>query len=251
MEKGDKFLSDGTVIAMIPARMGSERLRMKNLVMLGDEPMIGHIIRKAKESGVFDRVVVNADHPVFNEIANRYDVEFYFRDTALAASTARSDDVVYDFMQKYPGSIVAWVNPISPLQPAEEIAAVVRHFTRENLDSLITVRRDQVHCNFEGEPLNYSPGEKFARTQDLDPVERFIYSIMMWRSETFVETYKREGYALLCGKIGFYPVSWLSSIIVKYEEDIRLCEYILNGMKTVGRRTLEYYPVPGGPGTEG
>ena len=82
----DKFTSNGDVIAMIPARMGSERLRMKNLVMLKGEPMIGHIIRKAKESGVFDRVVVNADHPVFNEIANQYGVEFYLRASSLASS---------------------------------------------------------------------------------------------------------------------------------------------------------------------
>jgi CMP-N-acetylneuraminic acid synthetase len=247
----DKFTSNGDVIAMIPARMGSERLRMKNLVMLKGEPMIGHIIRKAKESGVFDRVVVNADHAVFNEIADRYGVEFYHRDSSLASSAARSDDVIYDFMQKHPGDYVAWVNPISPLQPAEEIAAVVRYFIGEKLDSLITVRKEQVHCNFRGEPLNYSSGEKFAKTQDLDPVERFVYSIMMWRTETFVETYDQKGYALLFGKMGFYPVSWLSSIIIKYEEDIRLCEYILDGVKARAGKSLEYYPVSAEADAEG
>ena len=236
------------VIAMIPARMGSERLPQKNLVMLNNEPLIGHAVRQAKESGVFDRIVVNADHKVFGEIAHRYGVEFYDRPSELTSSTARSDDVVYDFIQKHPGDFVAWMNPISPLQPAEEIADVVRYFIKENLDSLITVRDVQVHCNFRGKPLNYSLGEKFAKTQDLDPVQPFVYSIMMWRTQTFVETYRKKGYALLFGKMGFYPVSWLSSIIVKYEEDIRLCEYILKGMESASGKELEYYSSPGDKG---
>jgi CMP-N-acetylneuraminic acid synthetase len=229
------------VIAMIPARMGSERLPQKNLVMLKGEPLIGHTIRKAIESGVFDRVVVNADHDVFGEIAASYGAEYYPRPAELASSSAQSDDVVYDFMQKHPGDFVAWVNPISPLQPADEIGAVVRHFVEENLDSLITVRSEQVHCNFRGEALNYTPEEKFAKTQDLDPVQRFVYSIMMWRTASFEETYRKDGYAILFGKMGFFPVSWLSSIIIKYEEDIRLCEYILRGIQDAAQNPLEYY----------
>lgn len=232
------------VIAMIPARMGSERLPQKNLVMLRDEPLIGHTIRKANEAGVFDRIVVNADHEIFGEIAHQYGVEFYNRPEDLASSTARSDDVVYDFIQKHPADFVAWMNPISPLQPAEEVAAVVHYFINENLDSLVTVRDIQVHCNFRGKPLNYSATDKFAKTQDLDPVQPFVYSIMMWRTRTFLETYRKKGYALLFDKMGFYPVSWLSSIIIKYEEDIRLCEYILRGMKSASGEELQYYSSP-------
>lgn len=242
--RGGVTAESGT-IAMIPARMGSERLKMKNLVLLEGEPLIGHTIRAAKESGVFDRIVVNADHPVFREIAEQYDVQFYHRPERLASSSTRSDDVIYDFMEKHPAAYVAWVNPISPLQPAEEVAAVIRYFIDEHLDSLITVRQEQVHCNFRDEPLNYNPLEKFARTQDLEPLERFVYSVMMWRTRTFMETYRQNGYALLFGKMGFYPVSWLSTIIIKYEADIRLCQHILKG-KTAGDNTpLTYYPLPG------
>lgn len=234
-----------SVAAMIPARIGSERLPKKNLVMVNGEPLIGHVIRRAKESGVFDRIVVNSDDRIFGDIAKDYGVEFYFRPAELATSAARSDDVIYDFMAKHPADYVAWVNPISPLQPSEEVGEVIRYFIKENLDSLITVREEQVHCNFRGEPLNYVTEEKFAKTQDLDPVERFVYSIMMWRTRAFQETYDEKGYALLFGNTGFYPVSWLSSIIVKYEEDVRLCEYILNGIGNKAHKPLEYYEAPG------
>ena len=75
---------------MIPARMGSERLPHKNLVMLKGEPLIAHVIHKAKEAGVFNRIVVNADHKIFREIALQYGVEFYHRPAKLGTILSKS-----------------------------------------------------------------------------------------------------------------------------------------------------------------
>jgi CMP-N-acetylneuraminic acid synthetase len=230
-----------STIAMIPARMGSERLPRKNLVLLRGEPLVGHVVRAAQQANVFSRIVINADHPVFGDIAQQYGVEFYQRPPALATSAAQSDDVVYDFTQKHPATYVAWVNSIAPLQTSPEIANVIQHFISQQLDSLMTVHAEQVHCNFNNQPLNYRLTEKFAKTQDLLPVERFVYSIMMWRVSAFVAFYRQHGYALLFGKTGFYPVDRLSAIIVKYEEDIRLCEAILKGLAETAKAPVKYY----------
>ena len=217
-----------SVVAMIPARMGSERLPIKNLALLNGEPLISYAIRAAKNSGVFDRIVVNSDGSIFQEIADRYDVEFYLRPEYLGSSDTKSDDVIYDFMLKHPADIMAWVNPISPLQPSSEVANVINHFIVEGLDSLITVKNEQVHCVYDGAPLNFVVDELFAKTQDLVPVQSFVYSIMMWRTSSFLDTYRRQGYALLCGNLGYYPVSKRSSVIIKNDEDLMMAETLLN-----------------------
>jgi len=235
------MLNGKHLTAMIPARMGSQRLAQKNLALLGDEPLIGHAIIAAKSAGVFDRIAINSESSVFAEIAERYGIEFYQRPEELASSEACSDDVVHDFMLNNPTDCVAWVNSIAPLQPSEEVRRVLEHFVEEGLDSLMTVREEQVHCNFRGQPLNYDVEEQFARTQDLDSVERFVYSLMVWKTESFLSTYAEKGYALLFGKMGFFPVSRESAIIVKREEDIRLCEYILAGMRARADKPLAYY----------
>ena len=78
---------DGSkVIAMIPARIGSTRLKMKNLALVNGRPLIYYSIRAAQDSGVFDRVVLNSDHEVFGEIADRYGAEFYHRPLKLGSS---------------------------------------------------------------------------------------------------------------------------------------------------------------------
>jgi CMP-N-acetylneuraminic acid synthetase len=228
------------IIAMIPARIGSTRLPMKNLALINGEPLISYAIKAAKASGVFDRIVINADAKVFSEIADRYGVEFYHRPEQLGSSTTKSDDVVYNFMKNHPGDIVCWVNPTSPLQTGQEIEAVVNHFKKEKLDSLITVSDQQVHTNFNNIPLNYKTDELFAQTQDLTPVELFVYSVMMWRTAPFMDEYVKQKHAFFVGRVGFFPVSKLSAIIIKRKEDLKLAEFILKSLTDGSADQVEY-----------
>lgn len=218
------------VIAMIPARMGSTRLAMKNLALIGGKPMIFYAIKAAKNAGVFDRIVINSEDAIFGRIASRYGVEFYQRPPEWASSTAKSDFVVYDFIKNNPCDIVAWVNPTSPLQTGEEVRSVVKHFIKEKLDSLITVKDEQVHCIHKGKPVNFKTGQVFAQTQDLIPVQPFVYSVMMWRAEVFKKAFEKRGHAFFCGKVGYYPVSKLSGIIIKRQEDLVLADYVLRAL---------------------
>lgn len=228
------------IVAMIPARIGSTRLKMKNLALINGKPLISYAIEAAKASGVFSRVVVNSDNKIFTEIAKRYGVDFYLRLAELGSSTTKSDNVVYDFMAKHPSDIVAWVNPTSPLQTGDEIRDVINYFVKEDLDTLITVKNEQVHCIFEGRPVNFNTNEVFAQTQDLVPVQPFVYSIMMWRSKTFIDTFKKQGYALFCGKIGYFPVSKETAVIIKTKEDIMLADYVMRTKSSAGEYKVEY-----------
>ena len=201
------------VYAMIPARYGSTRLQMKNLALINGKPMISYAINAALNSGVFEKVIVNSENNIFKKLAKRYGVEFYKRSDYLGSSTAKSDEVVADFIDKFQeADIVVWVNPISPLQTSDEIRRIVEYFMEKDLDSLITVENKQVHTLFEGSPVNYDANETFAQTQDLSPVKPFVYSVMMWKSSVFMDKFKRDNHALLCGKFDTYEVNKMSSL---------------------------------------
>jgi CMP-N-acetylneuraminic acid synthetase len=216
-----------SITAMIPARMGSARLAMKNLALLNGKPLIYYAINAAKTSGAFDRIVLNSEDVIFGKIAKRYNVDFYHRPAQWATSQAKSDFVVYDFLKNNPCDIIAWVNPTSPLQTGAEIRAAADYFLKERLDSLITVKNEQVHCVYKGKPVNFKLKEVFARTQDLEPVQPFVYSVMMWRADIFARTFEKNGHAFFCGKAGFYPAGKFSGIIIKREEDLMFADYIL------------------------
>lgn len=230
------------IVAMIPARIGSTRLKMKNLALLGGKPVISYAIQAAHDAACFTRVVVNSDSEVFRDVAGRYGAEFYHRPETLGSPTTKSDHVVYDFLQNNPCDIVVWVNPIAPLQTGGEVRDIVDYFRREQLDTLITVKNEQVHCLYNGAPLNFRTDEEFAQTQDLTPVQCFVYSIMMWRTDAFIAAFEQRGYALLSGKIGYYAVGRESSILIKTEEDLRLAEHVVRTRSGGSALQLQYDP---------
>ena len=86
-----------SIIAMIPARIGSTRLEFKNLALIDGKPLIYYAINAAKKSKMFDKIVLNSDHEIFSEIAKRYKIDFFLRSKNLGSNDARSDDVVLDF----------------------------------------------------------------------------------------------------------------------------------------------------------
>ena len=79
------------VIAVIPARMGSERLPIKNLALLNGSPLVSYAVEAAKASGVFSRVVLNSDGGIFEKVSERYGAEFYLRPQELGSSETKSD----------------------------------------------------------------------------------------------------------------------------------------------------------------
>ena len=89
------------ILAMIPARIGSERLKKKNLALINNKPLVYYAINAAKKSQIFDKIYINSDDKIFNKIAKRYKVDFYLRPKKLGSSNTKSDDIVYDFLKNH------------------------------------------------------------------------------------------------------------------------------------------------------
>ena len=216
------------ILSMIPARIGSERLKYKNLALINNKPLISFAINAAKKSKIFDKIYINSDHNIFSKIAERYKVNFYKRPSRLGGSKIRSDIVVYDFIKKNNCDILVWINPIAPLQSQNEINEVVNYFIKKKYDSLVTTNKKQVHAKYLNKPLNYKKNSPFLKTQNLNYIELLVYSLMMWNTKSFLKSFEKFGHGILCGKSGNYIVSDISGIIVKTENDLKLIKAILD-----------------------
>ena len=228
------------ITAMIPAKLGSTRLAMKNLALVGGKPLIYYPIAYAKASGAFDRIVINAEDALFSAIAKRYRVDFYLRPREIVGPATKTDTVVYDFLRSNPCDIVAWISPIAPLQSAEEIRRMVGFFLKNKLDSLMTVKDEQVHCVYRGRPVNFKEDEIFAQTQDLVAVQAFVYTVMIWRAEVFMRAFEEKGSAVLSGRVGYFPVGKPSAVIIKRQEDLMMAESLHRALHTKAGYRVRY-----------
>ena len=78
-----------SVLALIPARSGSERVRDKNIRPLRGNPLLAYAIAAARQSGIFARIVCSTDSGKIAEVAQRYGADVPFlRPPELATSTS-------------------------------------------------------------------------------------------------------------------------------------------------------------------
>ena len=67
------------LIAHIPARAGSKRVKSKNLRMLCGKPMIAYAMDCAKSCPEIDEIYVNTDCPIIGALAKEYGVKVFER----------------------------------------------------------------------------------------------------------------------------------------------------------------------------
>lgn len=65
-------------IAIIPARGGSKRIPGKNIKLFAGKPLIAYSIEAAKESGLFDKIIISTDSEEVAEVAKSYGADVPF-----------------------------------------------------------------------------------------------------------------------------------------------------------------------------
>ena len=123
-------------IAMIPARLGSQRLKRKNLQSFLGTTLIEHAIERCKRANCFDEIWVNSESDIFNEIANKNKVHFHLRPQQLGDSVSTSEEFVYEFLCEVNCNNLFQVHSIAPLLDHKEILKFVKYFNEYNFDTL-------------------------------------------------------------------------------------------------------------------
>ncbi len=213
-------------IGMIPARMGSQRLKQKNLRELGGIPLITRAIRKCFAAEVFDEIWVNSEHPTFGEIALQEGVHFHQRPAELANNTATSEQFVYEFLKAHPCDYLFQVHSIAPLLNVQTIVDFVQTMLNRSYDVLLSVVNEQIECALDGKPINFTTDRK-TNSQELTPVQRVTWSITGWQASTYITAYETGQCATYAGHIGYYPIDRLAGHVIKTEEDLQIAEALL------------------------
>ena len=85
-------------VALIPARGGSKRLPRKNIIPFQGKPIIANTIEAAKQTGLFDRILVSTEDEEIADISRKYGADIASRDSNLASDEATVTDVCVDFL---------------------------------------------------------------------------------------------------------------------------------------------------------
>ena len=214
------------IVAMVPARMGSKRIKSKNLRFLDGKPLIEHVLGTLNRVQIFDEIYINSEDEIFSEIADKYDVNYYKRPDYLSSDEATNDEFAHEFLSNIDCEILIQILPTSPFITQNEIESFVNKMITENLDTLVSVEHQQIACLYQGQAINFDNLKRNPPSQTMTPVISYATALMGWRSSIFLENIENHGVAYHggLGKTDFFELKGYSTIDIDNEEDFVLAE---------------------------
>lgn len=166
-------------IAIITARGGSKRIPRKNIKSFCGRPILVYSIEAAKQSGLFDEIMVSTDDEEIAEIAKQFGACVPFlRSAEMSNDYAVTEDVLLEVLNIYHKSGYHFSNvcclyPTAPFVTAEKLRQAYEHWIKSGADGLIpvvpfsypplrglTVQNNRVSMKW--------PEYTFARSQDME-----------------------------------------------------------------------------------
>ena len=167
-------------IAIIPARGGSKRIPRKNIKAFGGKPMIAYAIATAKNSGLFDRVLVSTDDEEIAVIAQACGADTPFvRPGELANDFTATVPVVAHAIQACEGlgwhfSKVCCIYPGVPFIEVADLQGAFMRLEQRGVDYCFPVTefpsaiQRALKQNSDGVMQPFYPEFQLTRTQDLE-----------------------------------------------------------------------------------
>ena len=141
-----------SIVALIPARAGSKRVPGKNIHLLAGHPLIAYTISAAKQSEVFNDVIVSTDSTYYGDIARHYGAEVSFlRPAEFAGDLSPDIEWVEDSLKRLQDEGRSYdcfsiLRPTSPFRLPGSIKRAWRAFLAEDgVDSLRAVEKCKQH----------------------------------------------------------------------------------------------------------
>lgn len=222
-------------IAIIPARGGSKRIPKKNITVFNGLPMIAWTIKAAKESKLFNRILVSTDDSTIAEVAINFGAEVPFLrtdccddySTVSEATTFALQQAMDYWQEEY--NVVVQLMANCPLRTSEDIKTLVSVFETEQ-------RTAQISC-FEYGWMN----PWWAATiDDVGRPKQIFSDTLIQRSQDLPKLYCPTGAiwistvkALLAHKTfyspdhTFEPISLKSAMDIDSYEDLNIANALL------------------------
>ena len=185
-------------LAVIPARGGSKRIPRKNIRLFGGRPIIAYSIAAARESGLFDRIVVSTDDAEIADVAMQYGAEVPFlRPHEIADDYTGTNAVVKHAIQWFDGrgELVDYACCIYATAPFlrskylregfEKLSASDRSFAFSVTSFAFPIQRS-IRISAAGTVEVLYPEHMFTRSQDLPEAFHDAGQFYWGRAEAFL-----------------------------------------------------------------
>lgn len=209
------------LVAVIPLRKGSQRVKNKNLKPFAEKSLLEYKIEVIKKLPV-DDIIVNTDSDIAIEIAKNNNINYLKREAYFASSECTNSEY-HEYLAKVTEAkniLIAQVT--SPLIKLETYIEAIDLFFKNNVDSLMSVKEIKDFLWFNNKPVNYELNNA-PNSQNLPDYFCPTFGIVIVRREKMLRDKN-----FICGKPFFYKTSQFESVDIDTPFDFELAEFLYN-----------------------
>jgi len=186
------------VVALVPMRHHSQRVKGKNYRELAGKPLFHHILDTLKSCSEIDSIVVDTDSPIIMErVRSQYpEIVLLERPDFLRDDTVPMNEILMYDTAQVEADFYLQTHSTNPLLKAESISKAVQTLLANYpaYDSLFSVTRLQTRLWDQlGRAINHNPAV-LLQTQDLPPVYEENSCIYIFERKNLAEKRNRLGY---------------------------------------------------------
>jgi len=225
-------MSSYKIFCFIPAKGASTRLKNKNILKLKGKELIYYPITNAIESSIFnDQIILSTESEKIKKLATKFGAKSpYLRDHKLAVDPYGVNDVLFDFLSKFPKykgyDACCIMLPTSPLLSVEDTLEAYKFFRGNNYNSVISVTptdhnslRSIYVKNGLIKPL--FPEYLHKKTQELEVTYRINGGLTLINIDRFLQTQ-----SFFINPIGAYIMPVERSVDIDNEIDYNFAKYL-------------------------
>ncbi len=206
------------IVAYVPIKLNSERLKNKNILQLNGSPLASYIFNALIKSQKFDEIYVYcSDKRIMDYIPSS--VKFLERPTSLDQNTTKGLEIYNSFKNEINADYYFLAHATSPFIKAKSISNAVDSVLNGDFDSAFCVTKHQTFCWYDNQPINYSLSD-IPRTQDLQPVLAETSSFFLYSKET-INKGRRIG-----EKPYLVELDKIEGVDIDTEEDFKFAEIL-------------------------
>lgn len=178
------------IIAVIPVRDGSERVKHKNTREVGGEGLLQKKITTLLKSKHIHEIIVNSESDRLLEIAHNLGVTTIKRDIKYATSSIPANDAILNILLNTPQAHIVWAQATSPFITTERIDDLIKIYfekIKQGYDSIATVKNLKEYIWKDGKPINYSL-QHHPRSQDLIGYYALTFTLFIFPRDVGIKT---------------------------------------------------------------
>ena len=221
------------VVAFLPAKGSSTRVKSKNIKLLDGKPLFLHSLEKLIGCDFIDEVYLDTESDEIIQLASELDCKVMRRDPSLASNATDGHQLFMNEVRSVDADIYIQLLGTSPFISKETIKKGIQVLCNEEnkYDSAVLVKKEKQYSWVEGAP-EYNI-EKIPNSVDLPDTITETMGLYIVQRDAALKTKRRIG-----DKPFLIEASPLEAVDVNWPDEFELANFIAAGLREKDRCLL-------------